>query len=495
VFLSRPRRFGKTLLASTLQFYFEGRKDLFGGMAMERLEQEWGKYPVLRFDFSTPKGAPAGDIERVITLKMQDFEAQYGRNEMEKTVGERFHGLIKRAYLKTGKPVVVIIDEYDAPMLDALPNEVDLGTVRRSMRDFYSPLKACDDFLKFVFITGISAFSQLGIFSELNNLDIISQSPKYNAICGITKQELISNFQYGIAKMATEFECSTDDVLAKLIDRYDGYHFCGNSEGVFNPFSLLNALRDSELGSYWFRSGTPTFLVEMLKKHVGEWDFSVEDIDEGKPVSLSRFNTSLELQTGPLPLLYQSGYITIKSYDKELGLYTLGIPNSEVRVGLLKNLLPLYSKLNPDDALDASKSISYELRNGNIDAALMQVKALLASIPFMRGDREILNDVERTEAYYHRLFFIIFKMLHRDVNAEVCSAHGAADITIFTSHYIYIVEIKINSSADMALRQIDDKGYAAPYLTDGRKVIKLGVNFSTETRTLTEWKKSASRRV
>jgi hypothetical protein len=488
VFLSRPRRFGKTLLASTLQFYFEGRKELFDGLAMEHLEHDWIKYPVLRFDFSTPKGVAATDIERVIALKMQDFEELYGRNELEKTVGERLNGLIKRVYLKTGKPVVIIIDEYDALMLDVLPMESELAAVRRVMRDFYSPLKACDDYLKFVFITGISAFSQLSIFSELNNLEIISQSQKYSTICGITKQELIDNFQYGITKMAGDFGCSTDEIINKLIDRYDGYHFCGNSEGVFNPFSLLNALENSDLGSYWFSSGTPTFLVEMLRKHNADRQFSIEDLEDGKPVSLSRFNTSLELQTGPMPLLYQSGYITIKSYNKESGLYTLGIPNSEVRVGLLKNLLPLYSTLNPEDALDASKSISYELKNGNIDAALTQMQALLSSVPYMRGDRGILADEEKTEAYYHRLFFIIFKMLHRDVNAEVHSARGAADITIFTPKFIYIVELKIDSSADAALRQIDEKGYAEPYLADGRKVLKLGINFSTHTRTLSEWK-------
>jgi hypothetical protein len=301
---------------------------------------------------------------------------------------------------------------------------------------------------------------------------------------------LLENFKYGIETMAEKFDCSTDEIVLKLTERYDGYHFNGNSVGVFNPFSLLNAFKSLDFGSYWFQSGTPTFLVEMLRRHKSDWRFSVESLEATKPTSLSRFCTPLEMQTGALPLLYQAGYLTIKDYNKNTDLYTLGIPNTEVRVGLLKSLIPLYSEMDPEDALDTSKMVSASLRDGNVDEALDEVKSLLSSIPFMRGDRDILGDAEKTEAYYHRLFFIIFKMLHREVSAEVRSSKGAADVVVKTKKYIYVIEIKIDESADAALQQIDTKGYAQPYLTDGRKVIKLGVSFSTELRTLTDWQQA-----
>ncbi len=487
VFLSRPRRFGKTLLASTLQFYFEGRKDLFAGLAIDSFESEWATHPVLRFDFSTPKGTPADDLQRVISLKMHDFETVYGRNELEKTVGERLNGLIKRAFDKTGKQVVVIIDEYDAPMLEALNNGGDLATIRDVMRDFYSPLKACDDYLRFVFITGISTFSQLSIFSELNNLKTITDYDEYASICGITLDELRENFKQGIDSLAAAEGISADDVVEMLRDQYDGYHFSKGMVDIFNPFSLLKAFDSDNIQDYWFQTGTPTFLLDTLRQHKADWHFSIEDLEATKPVSLTRFNASIELLTGPIPLLYQAGYLTIKDYNKNSGLYTLGIPNTEVRVGLLKNLLPLYSDINADDTYDAAMAISANLRDGNYDSALSDIKSLLSSVPFMRGDRDLLADAEKTEAYYHRLFFIIFKMLHNDVSAEVRSAKGAADIVVKTKRFIYIFEIKIDSSAQAALLQIDDKGYATPYLSDNRQVIKIGVNFSTATRTLDQW--------
>jgi hypothetical protein len=418
---------------------------------------------------------------------MHEYEELYGRNELEKTVGERLNGIIRRAYQATGKPAVLIIDEYDAPMLEALTENSEIEMVRKVMRDFYSPLKACDDYLRFVFITGISTFSQLSIFSELNNLNIITDYDEYASICGITLQELKDNFQPGIEAMAAREHCTIDEAVEILRNQYDGYHFSKQMVDIFNPFSLLKAFDSGNVQDYWFQTGTPTFLLHMLKKHQTDWQFSIEDLEATKPVSLSRFNTSLELQAGPIPLLYQSGYLTIKEYIADNDLYVLGVPNTEVRVGLLMNLLPLYSDVDPEDALDATKTISGDLRNGNCDAALRQVQALLSSIPFMRGDRDILRDAEKTEAYYHRLFFIIFKMLHRQVSAEVRSAKGAADVVVKTGSYIYIFEIKIDASADEALRQINEKGYATPYLDDGRKVIKVGVNFSTVDRTITSW--------
>jgi hypothetical protein len=424
---------------------------------------------------------------------MQDYEELYGKNEQEVTVSERLTGLIKRAYHKTGKSVVVIIDEYDAPMLEVLHHQSELDAVRKVMRDFYSPLKACDDYLRFVFLTGISMFSQLSVFSELNNLEILSRSKDYASICGITEQELRDNFQSGIEALATKHNCSTEEMVEKLKDKYDGYHFCADTEGLFNPFSLLNAFKQNELGSYWFGSGTPHSLVEMLRRYQQKGDFKISYLENSDPVPAEKFESPLEAGTGPIPLLYQAGYLTIKDYKFTGNKYILGIPNSEVRVGLLQNLLPLFSSISSVEAIDVrgvADDTSAALRDGNVTEAMLQFKSALASIPFMKGDKEILADAEKTEAHYHILFYFFFRMLHNEVYAEVRNSVGATDVVIKTPKYIYVVEIKIDSTPDVALQQIEDKGYATPYLSDGRDIIKLGINFSTETRTISNWEQA-----
>lgn len=487
VFLSRPRRFGKSLLSSTLKYYFQGRRDLFTGLAMERLETEWTEYPVIHFDLSRVKSDDISEVENSLSLMLQKFEALYGAGEAALSLRDRVLQLITNAHDKTGKKVVVLIDEYDAPILEVLHDDTKREEVRNILRKFYSPLKICDDNLKFVFITGISTFSQLSIFSELNNLKIITRNRDYNAICGITKQELIDNFQYGIEKLARELECTDEEVVARLTDLYDGYHFSQDSEGIFNPFSVLNAFDSSNLGSYWFASGTPTFLVEMLKKYKRQGKFNLSDLETDKPMTPVAFEAQIESQSGPIPMLYQAGYLTIKKYNKNTGNYYLGLPNSEVRVGLLQNLIPLYSDVDNNDMSSTASEASAALREGNIDLAMQQLRSILASIPFLRGDKDILADEEKTEAYYHRIFYFFFRMLNNEVYAEVRSAKGATDVTIRTPKYMYIVEIKINASAATALQQIEEKGYATPYLDGTHQVVKLGVNFSTETRNITEW--------
>jgi hypothetical protein len=487
VFLSRPRRFGKSLLSSTLKYYFEGRSDLFEGLTMERLETEWTKYPVLRLDFSNPRNVDVCDLERVLALKLVDYEKIYGRDDNEVKLGERLRGLIRRAYERTGQKVVVLIDEYDAPILDVMHDEENTDAVRHIMRDLYSPLKELDTYLRFVFLTGISMFSQLSIFSELNNLEIISNDNEYTSICGITESELVEYFQDGIAKMALKYKCTKEEMLEKLKSSYDGYHFSEDSEGLYNPFSLLNAFKKNEIGSYWFASGTPRALIEMLKVYQRRGKFTPEMLENIKPVAASTFQTPLEMQTGPIPLLYQSGYVTITGYDPRTDLYHLGIPNSEVRVGLMQNLLPLYVDVDSTDVDSTSAMASAALRDGDIDEAMGLLQSILASMPYMRGDKNILEDAEKTEAYYHRFFFFFFHLLHKEVSAEVRSAKGATDVVVKTWKYIYVIEIKIDSTPEEALRQIEERGYAAPYLTDGRKVVKVGVNFSTSTRTVDRW--------
>jgi hypothetical protein len=490
VFLSRPRRFGKSLLSSTLQYYFEGRKDLFTGLAMEHLELEWAVHPVLHFDLSTAKYNDLGHIVANISLQLTSYEDLYGKNTEETTLGARLNGLIRRAAQKARQKAVVIIDEYDAPILNVLHEDEGLRDgIRLALREFYAPLKVCDPYLRFVFITGISTFSQLGIFSELNNLKNISGSEMYATLCGITRQELIDNFQYGLHDLAVKWKCSAEEVVEKLATNYDGYHFCEDTEGLFNPFSLLNTFDLRKVGSYWFQSGTSRYLVEMLKRYAKEGKFDLSMMEDQHNVDASSFNTPIEAMSGPLPLLYQSGYLTIKDYSEEDNLYTLDIPNAEVRVGLMENLLPLYTNANVDDFKGTTSLASTCLRKGDYEGALRHLQSLLASIPFMRGDADILADAEKTEAYYHRLFYFFFRMLRNEVFAEVRNAVGACDIVTFTPRYIYIFEIKIDADPQVAIDQIEAKGYAKPFLTDGREIIKVGVSFSTKTRTIEEWKR------
>jgi hypothetical protein len=491
VFLSRPRRFGKTLLTSTLQHYFQAHRELFTGLAMERLETEWTEYPVLHFDLSTAKSDLLSEVESNISLQLRGYEAIYGRDEECTSLSDRMMDLIQRARAATGQKVVVLIDEYDAPILEVMHDAKKRNEVRKLLRKFYIPLKACDGALRFVFLTGISTFSQLSIFSELNNLKIITQNPDYASICGITEQELRDNFRYGIEKLAAKNNCSAEEMVVRLKDMYDGYRFCEDSEGLFNPYSLLNAFDDSKLGSYWFRSGTPRPLVEMLKKYQQQGQFNLDTLEDSEPILAEMFESPLEAETGPIPLLYQSGYLTIKEYQPDDNGYILGIPNSEVRVGLMQNLLPLFSSFSDDEALDvrnASNSVSNALRRGDVDKAMLQLKSVLASVPFMKGDKDILADAEKTEAHYHVLFYFFFRMLSNEVNAEVRNAVGATDVIIKTPKYIYIVEIKIDATPDVALAQIEAKGYATPFLADGRKLVRIGVNFSTTSRTIEEWK-------
>jgi hypothetical protein len=490
VFLSRPRRFGKSLLSSTLHYYFEGRKDLFTGLAMEKLETEWTQYPVLHFDLSLVKSEDINNIKSGISRQLKRYEKIYGSDQTEASLSSRMADLIERAFNQTNQKVVVLIDEYDAPILDVMHEDEKREEVRRFLREFYSPLKACDEYLRFVFLTGISMFSQLSIFSELNNLEIISRSSVYASICGITEQELKDNFQYGIEKMANSYDCSYDEMITKLRDAYDGYHFCEDTEGIYNPFSLLNALKSNRVGSYWFASGTPRFLIEMLKRYKQRGSFKLEDLDRTRPITERVLDSPIESQKDPLPLLYQSGYLTIKDYERESSLYVLSIPNTEVRVGLLQNLLPLYIDIDADDAESIAALASTALRKGDAAGAMELFKSMLASVPFMRGDNDILADAEKTEAHYHIIFYFFFRMLHREVLAEVRNAKGATDVVIKTPKYIYVVEIKIDTTADVALNQIEEKGYATPYLADGREVIKLGINFSTDTRNISEWKQA-----
>jgi hypothetical protein len=486
-FLSRPRRFGKTLLTSTLHYYFEGRKELFQGLAMEKLEKDWIQYPVLHFDLGQVKNFTIGDLQQAINDLLDANEKPYGVTTSG-TPGRRLNVLISEVYRKTGRQVVLLIDEYDAPIMDVLHKPDMLQEVRNVMRNFYASLKANEKYLKFVFITGVSTFSQMGIFSELNNLDIITNSNAYASICGITEQELRDNFTQGIEEMAQDRNLTREETLAQLKDKYDGYHFTRSMVDIYNPFSLLKALKESDMGDYWFNTGTSASLVNALRRYVGDFKLDLEEIDSGRWYNESDFLNSLEDYANIIPLLYQTGYLTIKKYDVSKRRYILGMPNTEVRIGLLKNLMPLYSQMNPGTMFNSAIDASDSLLAGDIGHAMEILRSLLKSIPYGNDEQKIYGNIEDTERYFHNLYHLFFRMLSNQVNSEVRNSTGSTDVVITTPKYVYVVEIKIDAKVEDALNQIDEKGYAVPYMAGQPAVYKVGVVFSTKEKTLSDWK-------
>ena len=474
MFLSRPRRFGKSLLTSTLHSYFSGRKDLFHGLAMEKLEKEWTEYPVLHFDMSTAKHADSEQLLQELNLKLYGYEQIYGRLEEEVNPNQRLMGLIKRAYEQTGKKVVVLIDEYDAPLLDVVHERENLDVLRNIMRNFYSPLKACDPYLRYVFLTGITKSSQLSIFSELNNIKNISMDEPYAAICGISEDEIRLQMKDDLGGLAKKLEITPEEALMKLKENYDGYHFTSPSPDIYNPFSLLNAFADGKFGSYWFGSGTPTYLINMLEK------FGVEPSEIGNNrVSVEDFDAPTERMTSIIPLLYQSGYITIKNYDEELDLYTLNIPNKEVRIGLMKSLLPHYVGSKAPETTTMVAYLSRDIRNGDMDTALRRLQTFLSTIPQC--------DNTKYEGHYQQVFYIIFSLLGYYVDVEVRTPRGRVDIVLRTKTTLYVMELKLDKSAGEAMEQIDLKNYPERFALCGLPVVKVAVSFDSERCTIGGW--------
>ena len=474
MFLSRPRRFGKSLLTSTLHSYFSGRKELFHGLAMEKLEKEWTEYPVLHFDMSTAKHADSEQLLQELNLKLYGYEQIYGRLEEEVNPNQRLMGLIKRAYEQTGKKVVVLIDEYDAPLLDVVHERENLDVLRNIMRNFYSPLKACDPYLRYVFLTGITKFSQLSIFSELNNIKNISMDEPYAVICGISEDEICLQMKDDLGGLAKKLEITPEEALMKLKENYDGYHFTSPSPDIYNPFSLLNAFADGKFGSYWFGSGTPTYLINMLEK------FGVEPSEIGNNrVSVEDFDAPTERMTSIIPLLYQSGYITIKNYDEELDLYTLNIPNKEVRIGLMKSLLPHYVGSKAPETTTMVAYLSRDIRNGDMDTALRRLQTFLSTIPQC--------DNTKYEGHYQQVFYIIFSLLGYYVDVEVRTPRGRVDIVLRTKTTLYVMELKLDKSAGEAMEQIDLKNYPERFALCGLPVVKVAVSFDSERCTIGGW--------
>ena len=475
MFLSRPRRFGKSLLVSTLHAYFEGRKDLFEGLAIEKLETEWQEYPVLHFDMSTAKNMSKERLESELSLKLVRYEAIYGRGEGEKEINQRLEGLIKRACQQTGKQVVVLIDEYDAPLLDVVHEEKDLPVLRNVMCNFYSPLKACDPYLRYVFLTGITKFSQLSIFSELNNIKNISMEELYASICGITEMEMKTQIHDGLMEFSARLQMSSDKALEALKEHYDGYHFTLPSPDIYNPYSLLNALSDGKLDSYWFGSGTPTYLIEMLRKY----HVMPQQIGNRKALSTS-FDAPTERMTDITPLLYQSGYITIKDYSAITRLYTLDIPNKEVRIGLMESLLPNYLHEKTIDGLTTVAFLYEAISEERMDDALRLLQDFFSTIPYCNHTAY--------EGHYQQLLYVVFSLLGRYVDVEVHTPRGRVDVVLRTSTTLYLIELKLDKSADEAMGQINLKNYAERFALCGLPIVKVGINFDSKKGTIGDWK-------
>ena len=476
-FLSRPRRFGKSLLVSTFQSYFEGKKELFEGLAIEKLEKEWNEYPVLHFDLSKGKHMEKAQLNRYLLDIIEKQEARFDCKSNKIDVNIRLDDLINAVYHKTGKQVVVLIDEYDAPLLDVAHEKEKLDELRNSMRNFYSPLKGNESMLRFVFMTGITKFSQLSIFSELNNIKNVSMDEPYAGICGITKEEMLTQMSDDIDALAEHLELSREETIQELKDHYDGYHFTWPSPDVFNPYSLLNCFADGRMDDYWFGSGTPTYLINMMRKY----EFLPADLGETIEVGKKDFDAPTETMTTIVPLLYQSGYVTIKGYDKPTKLYQLALPNQEIRVGLYGSLLPHYLTDKSAKANTTIAKMSVLVKKGDMDAAFCMLNDFLETVPYC--------DNTNYEGHWQQTLYIMFALLtNYCIIVEQHTAKGRIDITLETADTIYVMELKFNKSAQEALDQINDKHYTQAFALKNKEIVKVGLNFSVkdEVNTL-EW--------
>ena len=476
-FLSRPRRFGKSLLVSTFQSYFEGRKDLFQGLAIDSLEKDWPLYPVLHFSLAGGKHMEKAQLERYLLYILKENEDKFGVTCDSPDPNVRLLNLIKTVTAKTGRQAVVLIDEYDAPLLDVAHEQESLDALRNTMRNFYSPLKDCDPLLRFVFLTGITKFSQLSIFSELNNIKNISMDEPYAGICGITQQEMLTQMSADIDTLAATLRMSREATIEELKKHYDGYHFTWPSPDVYNPYSLLNCFADGKMNAYWFGSGTPTYLIRMMQK----FDFLPADLGIATEATKEDFDAATETMTTLVPLLYQSGYMTIKGYDPETNLYTLGVPNKEVSVGLYRSLLPHYLERYVAKGNTTIAKMSAMIKRGDIDGALSLMADFLATVPYC--------DNTHYEGHWQQTLYIMFALLtDYHILVEQHTARGRIDITLETAATIYVMELKFNATPRDALAQIEAKRYADAFRLKDKPVIKVGLNFTVKDETnVLEW--------
>ena len=474
-FLSRPRRFGKSLLLSTLEAYFQGKKELFKGLALEQLEKDWKVYPVLHLDLNAEQYIAPEGLLSILDRHLRLWERTYGKTEGDKTPADRFVTLIQRAYEETGQKVVILVDEYDKPLLQAIGNEELQNSYRSLLKSFYGVAKTMDSYIQLAFFTGVTKFSKVSVFSDLNNLNDISLDERFVDICGITEQEIRDIFDDDVEKMALKRGMDKETCYRKLKENYDGYHFREDSVGVYNPFSLLNALQKMDFKDYWFETGTPSFLIETLKRN----NYELENMTR-EEVTADLLGSLDSIDQNPLPLLYQSGYLTIKSYDPDFGTYQLGFPNGEVERGFTRFLFRYYAPVRIDQSASFVKYFVLEIRNGQPEKFMQRLETMFADQNYqIAGDAEL---------YFHNVAYVVFKMLGFYTDVERHTTDGRMDMLVQTKDFIYIFEFKIDRSADEALAQIEEKQYAKPFGQDPRKLYKIGVNFSSTTRRIDGWK-------
>lgn len=486
-FLSRPRRFGKSLLISTLKAYFQGKKELFRGLAMEKLETEWVEHPVFHLSFSTGNFTRGNELKNVLETFVADAEKEYGKSATT-SLSVRFLKVIEAAYRKTGHGVVVLIDEYDKPLLDVLDTDitVDIDGNKMQVEDYnrgllkemYSVFKDADEYLRFVLLTGVTKFSQVSVFSGFNQPKDISMDKRYDALCGITKEELISYFSEQIKELADINNVSEGEMTKQLKHRYDGYHFSKGMTDIYNPFSLLNCFDSMDIKDYWFSTGTPTYLMRLLQ----HFNYNINELVSTYYTASEFVDYRADIEK-PLPMIYQSGYLTIKDYDPTFETYLLDFPNNEVRGGFLAALSSGYFK--EKSSMSWVRNISIALLQGDTEAFIRHITALLAGVSY-RFQRK--DDAMECERYFQYTFYLILQMIGiYNTYVEKETSEGRIDCVVECPEHIYIFEFKLNGSAEKAIEQINDRGYATPYLADSRKMHKVGVNFSSEKGTIDEW--------
>ena len=475
-FLSRPRRFGKSLLVSTMEAYFKGKKELFKGLAMEDLEKDWVEYPVLHLDLNGSKYMYPEDLIAVLTRHLDSWESEFGLTARYNDLESRFVDVINEVYEKTGRQVVILIDEYDKPIVNNLDKKDLSDYYRAVLQGFYGVIKSMGEETKFCFLTGVSKIGKMSVFSTLNNLTDISMEPEYSDICGISENDLHENFENSITELADANQLSIDECYKKLKDMYDGYHFSEDAEGMYNPFSILSTFRSKKFKEYWFETGTPTLLVNVMK----QTSFDITTLSDNIIVPAATLNGMQDIVNKPVPLFFQTGYLTIKEYDSEYNEYRLGFPNDEVKNGFLNFIYSYYVPVNPADDSTTTSQLAKALKSGDPYTFMRTLEALFANTTY-----QIQGDSEKN---FHYAMYIIMELLGEYVQAERSTSNGRIDLLLQTKEYIYIVELKIDNTADAALQQIEDKGYAKPFANDPRKIFKIGVSFSTENRQIEDWK-------
>ena len=474
-FLNRPRRFGKSLLISTLEAYFEGKRELFEGLAISKMEKEWKKYPVLHLDLNAKQYNNREALLKILNMHLERWEQRYGSDYRDRDADERFAWVIRRAYEQTGRPVVILVDEYDKPLTMTLGNEALQDEYRSMLKAFYGVMKSSDRYIRFGFLTGVTKFSKVSVFSDLNNLRDISMQPNYTTVCGLTEQEIRDNFDGGVEQLAQACRLTMDECYAELRRRYDGYHFCEDSVGMYNPFSVLNTLASRRFGSYWFETGTPTQLIELLKST----DYNLNDLLDNE-VSAQLLGSVDSVRQNPVSVFYQSGYLTIKGYDERFDEYRLGFPNDEVREGFIKFLLPLYTNQKQDTSQYNIVRFVKEVESGQPEAFMTRLVSMMADTDY--------RIVSKGELYLQNFLFVFFRLLGLYVQVERATSDGRTDMVVQTKDCVYILEFKLDQSADAALRQIDEKGYALPFASDPRRLYKIGVSFNSQQRRVDDWK-------